>query len=316
MGMHLFYLMAGTVAMMVGADYSVRTSLKLAQRWGWPDWVAGMLLLALGTSLPELFVSLSSVAEHPKVSLGNLMGSNAFNVAIVLGTCLLFRGERKFEVAKIGWPSLWPLLTGSAFVFLWFKYPPSTSYSSILLIVLYAWAIGKSIKTKAEVDDVLKEAPTTSTTRVGLMCLSGFILLAVGSHYFLEGALGVAEELAWKDGFAGFLLAALGTSLPELFTSLYALRQGRAQVVFGNVVGSNAFNLLITGGIVGLFTHQAFDEPSSLFMLFVNLGATALLLAPLLMIKLRITAPKSLHTLAGLMLLVCYVLVIKHAYTL
>ena len=316
MGMHLFYLMAGTVAMMVGADYSVRTSLKLAQRWGWPDWVAGMLLLALGTSLPELFVSLSSVSEHPEVALGNLMGSNAFNVGIVLGACLLFIGERKFEVAKIGWSLLWPLLAGSVFVFLWFKYPPSTSYSSILLIVLYTWVIGKSIKTKAEVDDVLKEAPKTSTARIGLMCLSGFILLAVGSHYFLEGALGVAEELAWKDGFAGFLLAAIGTSLPELFTSLYALRHGRAQVVLGNVVGSNAFNLLMTGGIVGLFTHQAFDEPSSLFMLFVNLGATALLIAPLLIIKLRIPIPKPLYASAGLTLLVCYVLVIKHAYTL
>jgi cation:H+ antiporter len=316
MGMHLFYLMAGTVAMMVGADYSVRTSLKLAQRWGWPDWVAGMLLLALGTSLPELFVSLSSVAEHPEVSLGNLMGSNAFNVAIVLGACLLFIGERKFEVAKIGWPSLWPLLTGSAFIFLWFKYPPSTSYSSILLIVLYAWVIGKSLKTKTEIDHVLKDAPTTSTTRVGLLCLSGFILLAVGSHYFLDGALGIAEELSWKDGFAGFLLAGVGTSLPELFTSLYALKQGRAQVVYGNVVGSNAFNLLITGGIVGLFTHQVFDDPGSRFMLFVNLVATVLLVAPLLMIKLRITSPKSLHTLAGLILLVWYVFVIKHAYTL
>ena len=316
MGMHLFYLMAGTVAMMVGADYSVRASLKLAQRWGWPDWVAGMLLLALGTSLPELFVSLSSVSEHPEVSLGNLMGSNAFNVAIVLGACLLFIGEKKFEVAKIGWSSLWPLLAGSVFVFLWFQYPPSIFYSSILLIVLYAWVVGKSIKTKAEVDDVLQEAPKTSTASVGLMCLSGFILLTVASHYFLEGALGVAEELAWKDGFAGFLLAAVGTSLPELFTSLYAFKQGRTQAVFGNVVGSNAFNLLMTGGIVGLFTHQAFDDESSQFMLFVNLGATVLLIAPLLIIKLRIPISKSLHTLAGLMLLVCYVLVIKHAYTL
>jgi cation:H+ antiporter len=316
MGMHLFYLLAGTVALMVGSSYSVRASLKLAQRWGWPDWVAGMLLLALGTSLPELFVSLSSVSEHPKVSLGNLMGSNAFNVAIVLGACLLFLGDRKFEVAKIGWRSLWPLSAGSIFVFLWFEYPPSTSYSSVLLIVLYAWVIGKSIKTKAEVDDVLKEAPTTSTTRVGLMCLTGFILLAMGAQYFLDGALGIAEEFAWKDGFVGFLLAAVGTSLPELFTSLYAFKQGRTQVVFGNVVGSNAFNLLITGGIVGLFTHQEFNDRTSLFMLFVNLGATVLLIAPLLIIKLRIPISKSLHTLAGLMLLVCYVLVIKHAYTL
>jgi cation:H+ antiporter len=108
----------------------------------------------------------------------------------------------------------------------------------------------------------------------------------------------------------------VGTSLPELFTSLYAFKQGRAQVVFGNVVGSNAFNLLITGGIVGLFTHQEFNDEISQFMLFVNLGATALLIAPFLLIKSRIPISKSLHTLAGLMLLVCYVLVIKYAYTL
>ncbi|MDE0585880.1 MAG: hypothetical protein OSB63_04615, partial [Planctomycetota bacterium] len=167
-----------------------------------------------------------------------------------------------------------------------------------------------------EVDGVLKDAPDTSTTRVGLHCITGFFLLAVGAQMFLGGALGVAEEFAWKDGFVGFLLAAVGTSLPELFTSLYALKRGRAQVVFGNVVGSNAFNLLITGGIVGLFTHIKFDDDTSKFMLFVNLGATALLVAPLLIIKLRISISKSLHTLAGLMLLVSYVLVIKHAYTL
>ncbi|MDE0586088.1 MAG: hypothetical protein OSB63_05665, partial [Planctomycetota bacterium] len=220
MGMHLFYLMAGTIALMVGADYSVRASLKLAQRWGWPDWVAGMLLLALGTSLPELFVSLSSVSEHPKISLGNLMGSNAFNVAIVLGTCLLCTRKKQMEVAGIGWLSLWPLSAGSVFVFLWFIYPPSTSYSSILLIILYAWVIVKSIKTKAEVDGVLKDAPDTSTTRVGLLCLSGFMMLAFGAQAFINGALGIAEAFAWKDGFVGFVLAAVGTSLPELFTSI------------------------------------------------------------------------------------------------
>ncbi len=132
--MHLFYLIAGTVAMVVGADYSVRTSLKLAQRWGWPDWVAGMLLLALGTSLPELFVSLSSVAEHPHLSLGNLMGSNLFNVAVVLGVCLLIKGKHRFQVESIEWPSLMPLIIGSVFVFMWFYYPPSQSSSSLFLI--------------------------------------------------------------------------------------------------------------------------------------------------------------------------------------
>ncbi len=302
--------------MVVGADYSVRSSLKLAQRWGWPDWVAGMLLLALGTSLPELFVSLSSVAEHPHVSLGNLMGSNAFNVLIVLGACLLVKGDKKFKVERIGWPSLLPLATGSVFVFLWFEYPPSTSYSSLFLILLYLWVIGKSIKTKDEVGEVLQEAPSTSTTRVGLMCLSGFIMLAMGAQYFLDGALGMAAEFGWKDGFAGFLLAAVGTSLPELFTSLIALKQGRAQAVFGNVVGSNAFNLLITGGIVGLFTHQQFNDATSLFMLQVNLGATILLIAPLLMLKLRIPNPKAIHAVVGLVMLAGYFLVIKYAYAL
>jgi cation:H+ antiporter len=316
MGMHLFYLIAGTVAMVVGADYSVRTSLKLAQRWGWPDWVAGMLLLALGTSLPELFVSLSSVAEHPHLSLGNLMGSNLFNVAVVLGACLLIKGKHRFQVESIEWPSLMPLIIGSVFVFTWFYYPPSQSSSSLFLIVLYTWVIGRSIKTKAEINDVMQNAPVTSTTRVGLMCISGFIMLSMGAQYFLKGALGISNTFGWNDGFAGFMLAAIGTSLPELLTSIFALKLGRAQAVFGNVIGSNAFNLLITGGIVGLFTHEKFDDDISLFMLFANLGATLLLVGPKLMNNLRVPNPRQLHALIGLILLVGYVLVIKHAYTL
>jgi cation:H+ antiporter len=316
MGTHLFYIMAGTVAMVIGADYSVRTSLKLAQRWGWPDWVAGMLLLALGTSLPELFVSLSSVAEHPQVAFGNLMGSNAFNVLIVLGACLLVKGRKRLEVERIGWLLLLPLTIGSFCVFLWFKYPSLTPYSSVLLITLYAWIIVRSIKSKVAIEDVLQEAPRTSTTRVGLMCLSGFIMLAMGAHYFLDGALGLAAEFGWKDGFAGFLLAAVGTSLPELFTSLIALKRGRAQAVLGNVVGSNAFNLLITGGLVGLLAHQEFSDRTSLFMLFVNLGVTLLLIAPLLLLKLRIPTPRSIHALIGLMMLTGYLMVIKYAYIL
>ncbi|MFT7517271.1 MAG: cation:H+ antiporter [Myxococcota bacterium] len=314
---HLFYMLGGTVALTVGADYAVRASLSLAHRWGWPDWVAGMLLLALGTSLPELFVSLTSLSEHPQVALGNLMGSNAFNVAAVLGMCLLLKGKQNFEIERIGWPALLPLVIGSFFVFLWFSYPPSTAYSSILLLLLYGVVIAKSIKAKpgGEVD-VLQDAPVSSSKRVGLQCLSGFLMLAGGAHFFLEGALELAAEFGWKDGFAGFVLAAVGTSLPELFTSFFALKQGRAQAVFGNVVGSNAFNLLVTGGIVGLFTHQPFSDEISLFMLCVNLGASLLLIAPLLMLKLHIPNPRSLHSIVGFIMLVSYLLIIQQAYSL
>ncbi|MDP6963571.1 MAG: sodium:calcium antiporter [Planctomycetota bacterium] len=313
---HYISLIGGSIAMIIGADYAVRASLALANRWGWPKWVAGMLLLALGTSLPEFFVSMASVSEHPKIALGNLLGSNVFNVCMVLGACMLFKGRQSFKVEQSGWPSILPLAIGSVLVFAWFFISPSAYYSSLVLVLLYSWIVINSIAKGSESEELLQSSPPTGRNRVYLQCLAGFVLLAGGADYFLQGAVGVSAKFGLQDGFVGFLLGAVGTSLPELFTSIAAVRQRHTEAVFGNIIGSNAFNLLITGGLVGIFVSDPLVDQLSQFMLYTNGAVTLLLIAPLLMFKLKIPNPRPLHGVIGVMMLVAYVFVIEHSYSL
>jgi cation:H+ antiporter len=247
-------LAIGLTGLLLGSEFAVRGSLGLARHWGWPDWLAGLLLLSLGTSLPELFVSVAAASEHPLTSLGNVFGSNAFNTGMVLGAALLFSEKQGLPLPNHRTPGTRTVLWASFFVCIFgFNFiggaegsPNISVLFGAALLLAYCWVLRRALKsgdsgTQSPVSDKGTGLPV-------LLTLGGFILLAFSSGWFLNGALGLAAQFGWKDGFAGYLIAAVGTSAPELFTCIRAVRHRSAGAVYGNILGSNAFNLLVVGG--------------------------------------------------------------------
>jgi len=280
--MAILYLLLGLGGLLLGSDIAVRGSVSLAHRFGWPSWLTGLLLLALGTSLPELFVSVTSAPAHPEMAFGNLFGSNAFNVGLVLAVGLYWKGKAQLDVRSVRLPSLLPLLAGSILMFLVEDAGASLRILGAILLLAYLVMTMFALFGRGELREQDDAAPPSHwSLKVAVVAtLAGFLLLAFASRWFLDGALGLAEHFGWGEGFAGFVITAAGTSAPELFTSLRALRLGHAGAIFGNVVGSNAFNLLIAGGAVCFLADSSAQYASLDRQLWINMIATLILFVP------------------------------------
>lgn len=280
--MAYLYLILGLLGLLLGSDLAVRGSVSVAHRFGWPSWLTGLLLLALGTSLPELFVSATSAVEHSELAFGNLFGSNTFNVGLVLAAGLLFKGQAQLKARSVRMPSLLPLLFGSILVFLVEYAGDALRIIGVVLLLTYVVMTAMAFVGRGElpIDDDADPGTHWALPLASLATLGGFALLAVAAHFFLDGALGLADQFGWGEGFAGFVITAAGTSAPELFTSLRALRLGHAGAIFGNVVGSNAFNLLIAGGTVCLIADPSADFTTLDRQLWVNMVVTLVLFVP------------------------------------
>jgi cation:H+ antiporter len=288
--MVILYLLLGLGGLLLGAEMAVSGSLALARRWGWPSWVTGVILLALGTSLPELFVSAASAPAHPGLALGNIFGSNAINVGGVLGLMLLLQPRQGIPLRDVRLAAVLAVLVGSGLAFVGLSHEVIPTWFGLILLLLYAAILFASLKSgqsgEFEVGPLVaggSEAhPPQSIFPSAGLTIGGFALLALASSWFLRGALGVAEWMQWEEGFTGYIVAAAGTSAPEFFTSVKALRKGHAGAVFGNVVGSNAFNLLVVGGVSSLLAQAPIDPARVSPQLWVNLIACLVLILPFL----------------------------------
>lgn len=269
----------GLVLLVVGAESLVRGASRIASTLGISPLVVGLTVVAFGTSAPELAVSTSSaIAGNADVAIGNVVGSNIFNVLFILGLSALVvplaiaRQILRFDV---------PLMIGvSVLLFLVALDGAIGLIDGVLLtagIVSYtAWAVVSSRRaSKALVDEYAEEFGEKETTSRGLLVdivlvVVGLALLVIGADWFVGGATEFAEALGVSDLVIGLTLVAAGTSMPELATSVIASIKGERDIAVGNVVGSNIFNILGILGLCGLVAPeglrvaasvQAFDGP-------------------------------------------------------
>ena len=286
--MSLLYLLLGLGGLLIGAELAVSGSLALAHRWRWPTWVTGVILLALGTSLPELFVSGASAPEHPDLALGAIFGSNAINVGGVLAMMLVLQSRGGIPLRQTSLVALILLAVGSVLSFWAFGSAEIPVWAGPTLLAMYLVLFFSSVLsgTPSTPDDPEAGAPgeglATTLPRAFAITGAGFAMLALAAGWFLEGALAIAEALGWGAGFAGYLIAAAGTSAPEFFTSYKAMRKGAVGAVFGNVLGSNAFNLLVVGGVVCLRAGVPLDPVQVKPQVWVNLAFCLVLLLPMI----------------------------------
>lgn len=302
--LNIVLLLVGLGALTLGGDVLVKGSSRLALRFKIQPMVVGLTIVAFGTSAPELLVSLNAAFdEAPDLSVGNVVGSNISNLSLVLGSACLFgfipinkyTARRDWLVTLLAsillyWFSANALLTNTEGIIL---------FSCLILYLLYLLRVTR--KEQVKLDYEIKESENTSFEKAkdfGLLILGG-ICLYFGSEWFIGGAREIALDLGISERVIGLTVLAIGTSLPELFTSIIAARKGETDLALGNLLGSNIFNILSIIGITS-FVHPLHVNPGIISSdLIWMLGLTVGLL-PLMLIR------KKLGTPSGIVLLSFY----------
>lgn len=253
--MEVLVLAGGLVILTFGADLLVRGASAVALRVGLSEIVVGLTVVAFGTSAPELAVSLkAALGGQGDISVGNIVGSNIFNVAAILGiSAMVCPLVVHLEIVRRDMPAM----TGCSLAFILFLSTGSgiarwEGFVLVLALLAYVgWSIRQGRKLPDPVEDVAPKASSSLWLSIGLV-LVGFVMLVFGAKLFVDGAVGIARELGWSEAVIGLTIVAAGTSMPELATSVVAALKKQTDIAVGNVVGSNIFNLLCIGGITAV----------------------------------------------------------------
>ncbi|MEO0982426.1 MAG: calcium/sodium antiporter [Pseudomonadota bacterium] len=301
-------LVGGLILLAVAGDALVNGAVSLSRRAGVSPLVAGIFIVGFGTSAPELVVAIdAALSGYPGLALGNIVGSNIANVWLVLAapaliypfTCGGFGQKRALTVmlaATAAW--IWILARG----------PLTPAVGWIFLAAFagygaYTFA-STAAATKRGIDVGLDDEEAQFGVPIALLLvLAGLIGLPVGARLIVEGGVGVAQTFGVSDEVIGLTVLAFGTSLPEIGAAIAAALRRRAGIVIGNIIGSNLFNILVSGGVVALFgpvtaapTFGRYDHWA--------LAAAALTLAAVILPRARISR------LSGGAMLMIYVIYI------
>ena len=273
MGTDIVLLIGGLVLIGVAADQAVVGAARLADRFRLPRVVVGALLIGVGTSMPELFVDTLAVLEgRPTLALGELMGSNAANIGLVLGSAALVMA-RPLVVDSGVLAREVPLSLGACLVFVVVVLAGSPRLAGLALLV-GAVVVVRTIVTRPRTAPVTEPGDVELSREVGVLvgrvsvprewvrALAGLAVTLVAAQGVLTGAVSLAERFGLAEGFVGLAIIAVGTSLPELVTALTGVRRGEDELVIGNVLGSNLTNSLLVGGIVVLLAGEPAATPT------------------------------------------------------
>jgi cation:H+ antiporter len=284
---YLVELFGGLIYLLLAGDLLVRGSVAMSKRAGIPPIVAGLTIVAFGTSAPELFISIGSAMKGvPEVAIGNVVGSNIANVLLVLGLPALFY-PTLCDREALG-PDCLMLLAGSLlFVVLCFLGPIGFAQGAVLfamiLVVLVRSARHTSGDPEAEeaAAEELERGLGLPTQRrmIALFLLLGLVGLPLGAHLMVEGGVQLASRLGVSNAVIGLSVIALGTSLPELATTLLAALHRHSDVALGNILGSNLFNILAVMGLTAMVAPAPIPVPPSFlsFDLLVMMAAAVVL---------------------------------------
>ncbi|HEY9767295.1 MAG TPA: calcium/sodium antiporter [Coleofasciculaceae cyanobacterium] len=282
-------LIAGLVLLVIGAEFLVKGSSRLAAILRISPLIIGLTVVAYGTSAPEMSVSvMSSLSEQgADIAIGNVVGSNICNVLLILGLSALIA---PLAVTKQMIRSEVPMMIGVSLLLLMFSFDGQLSrVDSIILFiggVLYTLSlIYQSSKQNAEQEEFAEYSFFNPVTPIVWIkntayIIGGLVLLVLGSRWLVNSAITIAEYFQVSKLIVGLTIVALGTSLPELFTSVIASLRGETDIAVGNVLGSNIFNILAVLGVSGIVapnginvspTVISFDTPVAIAVAFACL---------------------------------------------
>jgi cation:H+ antiporter len=270
----------GIVILLYGGDLLVRGATALARRLGVPALIVGLTIVAFGTSAPEMVVSAAAAIEGaPGLALGNIVGSNIANILLVLGVPALVAPLATQVTGVRSNTTIALLLTA---VFIWMGLDGVLTLQEglalavgILLYIIYLAIVAQRGAADdpilSELTDVdhMEGLPKTPVL-VSVFMLAGLVLLPLGAHLIVTGAVDIASYFGISEAVVGLTVVAIGTSLPELATALVAAMRRQAEMAIGNVIGSNIFNICAVGGITGISAALATGAPAPFDPTFVR----------------------------------------------
>ena len=278
------YITGGLVLLFFGADWLVQGAVTLALHLGLSPLIVGLTVVALGTSVPEALVSVQAAIGHQGgIALGNVIGSNILNIALILGlSSLILPLKVDSHIVKADVP----LLTGATFmlVVLLEDFHISRMEGAFLLLCIVFYVTGNIMtvkRTSPEEDkiegmEIPEDSGKTLWRDVGFLIL-GIVTLGFGANFLVTGAVDLARIFGLSEALIGLTIVSIGTGTPELATALMAAFRKTPDLAIGNVVGSNLFNIMFVLGIAGLVAPLDGNGISSID-LYVMLGVTILLL--------------------------------------
>jgi cation:H+ antiporter len=300
----------GLILLVWSADRFVDGSASAARHFGMPPLLIGMVIVGFGTSAPEMLVSaLAAMQNTPGIALGNAYGSNITNIALILGvTALISPIAVHSQVLRKELPIL-TVVTMLAAYQLWDG--RLTRFDALVLLGVFAavmaWTIVQGMRKKTDALGQEMEAELTGQTmsmnRALLWVVVGLLLLIASSRLLVWGAVEIAHGFGVSDLIIGLTIVAVGTSLPELASSVIAARKGEHDIALGNILGSNLFNTLAVVGIAGGIRPMAV-APEVLTRDMLVMGALTL---ALFIIGFGFRGPGRINRIEGAALLACYV---------
>lgn len=300
---NIFFLILGFVLLIKGADFFVDGASGVAKKFGIPEIIIGLTIVAFGTSAPEAAISINSALQgSAEISLGNVLGSNVLNVLLILGLTACIKpltvklNTVKYEIPFAFFATLVLVAMGAVFgkltiasgIILW-----------ILMIVFFVYLVISGKKNSNAQDE--EEAPTIKTTNPFLLIafiVGGLLAIVIGSDLTVDSATVLAKELGASDRLIALTIIAFGTSLPELVTSITAARKNSVDIAIGNIIGSNIFNILFVIGTASIITNINYSSD-----FFVD---GIMCLVSLVVLELFVLRKKKLSRLGGAIMLLMY----------
>ena len=256
----IILVVVGVALVLWGADRLTDGATALAQRMNVPQIVIGLTVVAMGTSMPEFFVSMvSAIKGTPDLAVGNVVGSNIFNTMFIVG---ISAAVAPMAISRSAVRKDIPFAVVATVMLSVMGMDGNISRTDAgilfaLFIVFMVYTLRLARKGAVDVEEKKKEDLSVVMSSVfiivGLACLIG------GSNLFVNGASAIAKALNVSDAVIGLTVVAMGTSLPELATSVVAARKGRSAMAMGNVIGSNVFNILMILGVTGMITPMQIE---------------------------------------------------------
>ena len=300
MFLQVIILLAGFLFLVKGADWFVEGAASIAKKLGIPQLIIGLTIVAMGTSMPEVAVSITAaINKNAGITIGNVVGSNILNIFIILGITAVITNvaiQKSTLLYEI------PFMTVITIILLIFGITGSevTFIEGVIFWILFLIYLGYLfVMAKKGNDQEEAEAKDNPVWKCMLLMVIGGILVVKGSDFAVSGATEIARYFGMSERFIGLTIVALGTSLPELVTSVTAARRGNAGIAIGNIVGSNIFNILFVIGTTALICTVPFESK------FIIDTAIAVLCGAILWIG--TFRHKELRKPCGVVMLLCYV---------
>ena len=303
MTLQIFILLAGLLLILFGANWLVDGSSSIAKRFGISEFVIGLTIVGIGTSTPEMVVSfLSSIQGKADMAIGNIVGSNIFNTAMILGVTavisplVITRSNLKKDIPLNIGVTVLLILLGLNFTIFGKGTDQLSRLDGIILLGIFAWYLWSSFRSDSASDE---ESPIRQYSIVAsvLMIAGGLGALIFGGRLFVNSATEIARLFGVSDKFIAITVMAAGTSMPELATCVVAALKGRGQLALGNILGSNISNILLILGGSALIAPLSFTGMTN-----IDLGMV-LACSLFIMLSAWCFRKKSLDRLEGLILI-------------